>query len=240
MPTSPAAGMAPKWPPCGSTVSICRTAWATRPAENATSARSTAGISSSMRSTARTRASSRNGSIAHLPGRPDQFPSLGASYHRRLREGAMQRHALTDDEWARIEPLLPKPPRTGRPPKDHRLILDALLWLGKTGAPWRDLPERFGPWRSIATRFYRWTRAGLWERILAELRRIADARGPIDWEVHMVDGTSVRAHRHAGGARGATRTGAGVLARRVRQQTTSALRPARPAHGLRADAGRAE
>src|SRR3712207_8153482 len=73
------------------------------------------------------------------PGRPDQFPSLGASYHRRLREGAMQRHALTDDEWARIEPLLPKPPRTGRPPKDHRLILDALLWLGKTGAPWRDL-----------------------------------------------------------------------------------------------------
>ena len=114
----------------------------------------------------------------------------------------MQRHTLTDDEWARVEPLLPKPPRTGRPPKDHRLILDALLWLGKTGAPWRDLPERFGPWRTVATRFYRWTRAGLWERILAELRRIADARGHIDWEVHMVDGTSVRAHRHAGGARG--------------------------------------
>jgi transposase len=114
----------------------------------------------------------------------------------------MQRHALTDDEWARIEPLLPKPPRTGRPPKDHRLILDALLWLGKTGAPWRDLPERFGPWRTVATRFYRWTRAGLWERILSALRQLADARGHIDWEVHMVDGTSVRAHRHVGGARG--------------------------------------
>jgi transposase len=114
----------------------------------------------------------------------------------------MQRHALTDDEWARVEPLLPKPPRTGRRPKDHRLILDALLWLGKTGAPWRDLPERFGPWRSVATRFDRWTRAGLWERILLALRQLADARGNIDWEVHMVDGTSVRAYRHAGGARG--------------------------------------
>ena len=47
----------------------------------------------------------------------------------------------------------------GRPPKDHRLILDALLWLARTGAPWRDLPERFGPWRTVATRFYRWTRS---------------------------------------------------------------------------------
>ncbi|GAA0570989.1 hypothetical protein GCM10009416_06980 [Craurococcus roseus] len=111
------------------------------------------------------------------------------------------RHELPDHEWARLEPLLPKP-RTGRPPKDHRPVLDALLWLAKTGAPWRDLPERFGPWRGIATRFYRWTRAGLWDRILSALRRIADARGGIDWDVHMVDATSVRAHRHAAGAKG--------------------------------------
>ena len=113
----------------------------------------------------------------------------------------MQRHALSDREWACLEPLLPKR-RTGRPPKDHRIILDALLWLGRTGAPWRDLPERFGAWRTVATRFYRWTRSGLWERVLAELRRTADARGGIDWEVHMVDGTNVRAHRHAAGAKG--------------------------------------
>jgi transposase len=113
----------------------------------------------------------------------------------------MQRHELSDREWVRLEPLLPKS-RTGRPPKDHRLVLSALLWLAKTGAPWRDLPERFGPWRSIATRFYRWTRSGVWERILAALRRTADARGRIDWDVHMVDATSVRAHRHAAGARG--------------------------------------
>ena len=113
----------------------------------------------------------------------------------------MSRHALTDRERTRLEPLLPKQ-RTGRPPKDHRIILDALLWLGKTGAPWRDLPERYGPWRTVATRFYRWTRSGLWERLLAELRRVADGEGGIDWEVHMVDGTSVRAHRCAAGGKG--------------------------------------
>jgi transposase len=117
----------------------------------------------------------------------------------------MRRHGLTDREWVRLEPLLPRRPRTGRPPKDHRLILDALLWLGGTGAPWRDLPERFGPWRTVATRFYRWTRAGLWDRILAELRRLADAGDGIDWDVHMVDGTSVRAHRCAAGGKGGRR-----------------------------------
>ena len=66
----------------------------------------------------------------------------------------MQRHELTDREWVRLEPLLGKR-RTGRPPKDHRIIVNGLLWLAKTGAPWRDLPERFGPWRTVATRFHR-------------------------------------------------------------------------------------
>src|SRR5918995_6766171 len=114
----------------------------------------------------------------------------------------MDRHSLSNAEWARLEPLLPRRSRTGRPPKDHRIIVNALLWLAKTGAPWRDLPERFGPWRTVATRFYRWTQSRLWERILAELRRMVDARGGIDWEVHMIDGTNVRAHRCAAGAKG--------------------------------------
>jgi transposase len=121
---------------------------------------------------------------------------------RTVEERAMNRRGLTDREWTRLRPLLPPRPRTGRPPKDHRVVLDALLWLGRTGAPWRDLPGRFGPWRTVATRFYRWTRSGLWERILDELRRLADAAGVIDWEVHMVDGTSVRAHRCAAGGKG--------------------------------------
>ncbi len=114
----------------------------------------------------------------------------------------MHRHTLSDREWNLIAPLLPQQAHTGRPAKNHRMVIDALLWLAKTGAPWRDLPERFGPWRTVATRFFRWTRSGLWERILAELRRLADAAGRIDWEAHMVDGTNVRAHRCAAGGKG--------------------------------------
>lgn len=149
----------------------------------------------------------------------------------------MQRHGLTDREWMRIRPLLPPRARIGRPPKDHRMVLDALLWLDRTGAPWRDLPERFGPWRSVATRFYRWTRSGLWERLLAELRHMADAAGGIDWEVHLVDGTSVRAHRCAAGGKGAASPSTGPEPGRVRQQATRPLRPSGPADGVRADAG---
>ena len=117
----------------------------------------------------------------------------------------MRRHELTDAEWQRLQPLLPPRARSGRPPKEHRTIINALLWLAKTGAPWRDLPERFGPWRTVVTRFYRWTASGLWSRILGELHRDADARGQLDWEVHMVDGTSVRAHRCAAGGKGGSR-----------------------------------
>ena len=114
----------------------------------------------------------------------------------------MDRHALTDREWMppRAAPAASGPhgPTTqGSPPRSSTRCSG---WA--TGAPWRDLPERFGPWRTVATRFYRWTRSGLWERLLAELRRMADAAGGIDWEVHMVDGTSVRAHRCAAGGKG--------------------------------------
>jgi transposase len=118
----------------------------------------------------------------------------------------MRRHELSEAEWARLAPLLPPRARVGRPARDHRTIVNALLWLARTGAPWRDLPERFGPWRTVATRFYRWTRSGLWQRLLAELQRRADAQGGVDWSVHMVDGTSIRAHRHAAGAKGGSKS----------------------------------
>ena len=118
----------------------------------------------------------------------------------------MSRHELTDAAWRRLAPLLPpQRPRTGRPARDHRTMIDAMLWLSKTGVPWRDLPERYGPWQTVATRFYRWTRSGLWQRILAELQQAADAEGGLDWSVHMIDGTSIRAHRHAAGAKGGRR-----------------------------------
>jgi transposase len=118
----------------------------------------------------------------------------------------MSKHELTDAAWRRLAPLLPpQRPVTGRPARDHRTIVNAMLWLAKTGVPWRDLPERYGPWRTVATRFYRWTKSGLWQRILDELQREGDAAGRLDWSVHMVDGTDIRAHRHAAGAKGSRR-----------------------------------
>ena len=78
----------------------------------------------------------------------------------------MGRGDLTNAQWARLEPLLPpQKPKTGRPAEDHRRIIDAIRWIKRTGAPWRDLPERYGPWQTVASRFYRWQQAGLWQRI---------------------------------------------------------------------------
>jgi transposase len=112
-----------------------------------------------------------------------------------------RRHELTNDQWARLAPLLPKRARVGRPPKDHRLVLNALYWLLRTGAPWRDLPERYGPWQTVYSRFRRWRLAGVWDRVLAALQAEADAAGRLDWSLHFVDGSTVRAHQHAAGAR---------------------------------------
>lgn len=115
-------------------------------------------------------------------------------------------YALTDVEWACLSPLLPvHRPGRGRPAVDHRRVLDALVWLARTGAPWRALPERFGPWRTIATRFYRWTASGLWQQLMDRLLRRADHAGELDWSRHMVDTTVVRAHQHAAGAKGGSR-----------------------------------
>ena len=114
----------------------------------------------------------------------------------------MRRHELTDEQWRRLEPLLPPGrPRTGRPNHDHRTILNGILWVLRTGAPWRDLPERFGLVGTVSRRFYRWRVAGVWDRVLAALRAQADARGDLDWNLLVVDATIVRAHQHAAGAR---------------------------------------
>src|SRR5215212_8023900 len=115
----------------------------------------------------------------------------------------MSHYELKDAEWVRLSPLLPRRSGGGgRPPKDHRHMINAMLWLARTGAPWRALPDRFGPWQSVAARFYRWSRSGLWQRLLSELQRQADAAGEIDWSLHHVDSTIIRAHQHAAGAKG--------------------------------------
>jgi transposase len=115
----------------------------------------------------------------------------------------MRRGELTDEQWERLRPLLPpQKPKTGRPAQDHRRIINGMFWILRTGAPWRDLPERYGPWRTIASRFYRWQKAGIWQKILAELQRQADGAEQLDWSKHYVDSTMIRAHQHAAGAKG--------------------------------------
>jgi len=110
------------------------------------------------------------------------------------------RGELTDAGWARLGPLLPGNGRRGKQWRDHRTVINTILWRLRTGAPWRDLPERYGPWRTAYERLVRWRRDGTWERLLAEAQTRSDAVGEVVWEVSG-DGSHVRAHQHAAGAR---------------------------------------
>ena len=114
----------------------------------------------------------------------------------------MDRHRLSDDAWARVEPLLPSERgRRGRPSRNNRLMPDGMLWMLAAGLPWRDLPPEFGPWRSVYTRFSRWRDAGVLGRALLALQEDADARGDLDWSLHHVDSSVARAQRSAAGAK---------------------------------------
>ena len=114
----------------------------------------------------------------------------------------MGRYDLTDVQWERLKPLLPpEKPRTGRPNHDHRTIINGILWIDRTGAPWKDLPERYGPVGTVSSRFYRWRRSGVWQHVLEALQALADAQGRVGWELHFLDSTVVRAHQHAAGDR---------------------------------------
>jgi transposase len=107
-----------------------------------------------------------------------------------------RRHALTGEQWAQIAPLLPpEVGRVARPAKSNRLMVEGIVWILRTGAPWRDLPKHFGPWKSVYTRFRRWTRQGIWARVLEKL---ADQQDP---ESYLIDATIVRAHQDATGAK---------------------------------------
>jgi|SRR5579859_4566443 len=106
----------------------------------------------------------------------------------------MHRHALTDEQWARLQPVLPLR-RTG-PKSEDRLFIDAVLYRAKTGVAWRDLPERFGNWKSIYNRFSNWARRELWAEIFKVMRLDEDEIASI------VDGTVIRAHPDAAGGKG--------------------------------------
>jgi transposase len=113
----------------------------------------------------------------------------------------MNRGELTNIQWERLQPLLPpQQPQTGRPAHDPRTLLHGILWRLRTGAPWRDLPERSGPWRTVASRFYRCQPAGRWSQLLAAVQAQAEAHGQRHGDVHGIDGPMIRAHQHAAGA----------------------------------------
>jgi transposase len=107
-----------------------------------------------------------------------------------------KRHEITDQQWEAVKDLLPgKEGDPGGTAEDNRLFINAVLWIAKTGAPWRDLPERFGLWNSVFQRFNRWCKAGVFEKIMAHLQ-------DPDLGVLLLDSTVVRAHQHAAGAKG--------------------------------------
>ncbi|WP_442813945.1 IS5 family transposase [Streptomyces sp. NBC_01762] len=113
----------------------------------------------------------------------------------------MGRGDPTSAQWARLEPLLPVGKKPGRPPVwSKRQLIDGMRWRTRTGAPWRDMPIRYGEWETVHGLFRRWQRDGTWKRILKQLQARGDADGLITWDVS-VDSTIARAHQHAAGAR---------------------------------------
>ena len=135
----------------------------------------------------------------------------------------MKRHEVTDEQWEVIQPILPKrTAKTGRPPSDPRLMLNGILWILRTGSPWRDLPERFGPWQTVYDHFAKWRALGAYDRILEALHIRLDADGAIDWDLWCIDGSSVRASRAAAGAS----KKAAVVTRKSQKTTLWAAREA--------------
>jgi transposase len=113
----------------------------------------------------------------------------------------MKRHELTDEQWALVEKhFVRRKRKTGRPRRDPRVMLNGVMWILATGAPWRDLPERFGPWQTVYHHFRVWRKTGLFARVIEDLQIKLDKDGLIDWDLWCVDGASVRAARAAAGA----------------------------------------
>lgn len=119
----------------------------------------------------------------------------------------MTRHRLTDEQWDLIKDVFPPRAKTGRPPTNRRMIVDGILWILRTGAPWRDLPEEYGPWATVWDLFDTWNSNGTLSEMLQRLQAAQVDIGAIDEELWCIDGTIVRAHRCAagGGKRGIQR-----------------------------------
>lgn len=112
-----------------------------------------------------------------------------------MRIVCVSRQEISDPVWAVLEPLMPVPAGRSRPWTDHRLAVEGMVWKYRTGAPWRDVPERFGKWNSIYKRFIRWAADGTWDKLLAAVQAQSDAAGRLDWVVS-IDSTIARVHQH--------------------------------------------
>jgi transposase len=111
--------------------------------------------------------------------------------------GVMDRLVLQDEQWGKIASLIiGRPDQRGSTGRDNRMFVEGVLWIVRTGSPWRDLPEAFGEWNSVFRRFSRWSRKGVWQRIFEVM-----SDDP-DFEYLIIDSTIVRAHQHASGAKG--------------------------------------
>ena len=113
----------------------------------------------------------------------------------------MRRHELEDAEWELIRDQVPQGSGMGRPRRDDREMLNGMMWILRAGAPWRDLPERYGPWESVYSRFRKWRDEGVLDRIVERLQLHLGEQGRIDTDLWCIDGTSVRAAKAAAGAR---------------------------------------
>lgn len=135
-------------------------------------------------------------------------------------ETSLARDLMSDEEWAVFEQFISAVGApNGRKPTNHRLVLDGIFWIARTGAPWRDLPEEFGKWSSVYRQFRRWTLAGLWEDIMDALNR----SGAVPDALQMIDSTVIRAHHQAAGAKGELRNRVlAVLEVASRPRSTSA------------------
>lgn len=111
----------------------------------------------------------------------------------------MTRHRLTDQQWELIKDFFPPRAKTGRPPSDRRKIMDGIVWILRTGAPWRDLPEEFGPWSTVWDLFDKWNGDGTLDEILRPLQAAKVDLSQIDQDLWCVDGTVTRAARCAAG-----------------------------------------
>ena len=113
----------------------------------------------------------------------------------------MSRTDLTEQQWQQLEPHFQPNPHHGHAYVEHRQVINGMFWRLRTGAPWRDIPPRYGTWQTCYDRFVRWSRDGRWQRLLKVMQAVAQTSGRIDWDGAALDATHVKAQRSAAGAR---------------------------------------